>query len=137
MKHVSILSNILNIVKCQVLQIHQGGKHLATSSTTSKFIHLLNTDLEMPKEEGKDESNTDAHDPSRQHEHQQPEVGQGLQQYQCNDDISEDDSDGDNLDHGSELWHRSQLTRKHFHSLCLLLQPLVLGLGSWLKLELN
>ena len=32
----------------------------------------------MPEEEGEDESDPDAHDPGSQHEHQQPQVGEGL-----------------------------------------------------------
>ena len=92
----------------------------------------------MPEEEGEYEADTNAHDPGCQHKHQQSQVGQGLK-YNCDiiDDDDDDDPSGDNLDNCSKLWHGSQLTCKHFHPLCLFLQPLILVFGSWLKFKIN
>ena len=65
----------------------------------------------MPEEKREDESNTNPHDPSCQGEHEEPDVGQSL-------------------DYSSKLRHGPQLTGEHLHPLGLLLQPLVLGLGT-------
>ena len=69
--------------------------------------------LKMPEEKREDESNTNPHDPSCQGEHEEPDVGQSL-------------------DYSSKLRHGPQLAGEHLHPLGLLLQPLVLGLGTWL-----
>jgi hypothetical protein len=50
-------------------------KNLATLATR----HARLAHLEVPEEEGEDESDADAHDPRDQHAHQQAEVGQSLE----------------------------------------------------------
>ena len=68
----------------------------------------------MPEEKGEYEANSNAHDPGSQGEHQESDVGEGLH-------------------HGPKLWHRPELAGEHLHPLRLLLQPLVLSLGTWLQ----
>ena len=114
---MSILRNNLEAV-----EVCTHFRNMVDHRCNTKQCRVATIVLEMPEEEGEDETNTDTHDPGDQHEHQQADVGEGLEiNYTDNDQTKL----GYYLKDCGKLRHSSQLAGEHLHALGLFFQFLL------------